>query len=134
MTIMMFKNGQWVIDEANPIEQPLEGLILMLDGFKAGDTLTFDGTMWTNVSPAPVLYVNEAAGESDAVILDKTYADIKGAVEANKAVYIASVADGVTTLTPLATFGGNDTSGYSVTAGAAEYTATTATGTLTKED
>ena len=89
--------------------------------------------MWTNAAPRPVLYVNEAAGEGDTVVLTASYESIAAAVEANRQVIIASESEGTTTLTALATFGGNDDTGYTVTAGDATYTSDTAGGVLTKQ-
>ena len=59
---------------------------------------------------------------------------IAAAVAANRAVVISSESEGTTTLVPLATFGGDDDTGYTVTAGAATYTSDTAGGILTKQE
>lgn len=133
MTIMLFNDGRIVTAEAGqPINIALDGLLALIVNPQEGDVLTYNGKMWIN--GAAVLYVHEAEGEDDAVILDKTYADIAGAVGAGRAVYVASVDESENNvLVPLATYGGNDSDGYTVTAGEGTYTADTADGVLTKQ-
>lgn len=132
MNIFMYADGHIVTDAGNPIERlNLDGLVLFVADPKPGDCLMYNGDMWVNT--APVLYASEGEGAGDTVVLDATYADIAAAVAANKAVYIKSVdASDVTALVPLGTFGGDDDTGYTVTAGEATYTADTATDALVK--
>ena len=134
MTILFFEDGRVLIDAQEPLENvDWSGLIGCVSDAQAGDTLVYNGTMWANAAPKPVLYVAEAAGEDDAVVLTASYESIAAAVAANRQVIIASESEGTTTLTALATFGGNDDTGYTVTAGAATYTSDTAGGVLTKQ-
>lgn len=134
MNILLYKDGRLLIDDGNPMENVnFDGMVMYLLDPVEGDTLVYDGSAWTNGAPAPVLYANEGAGDDDAVVLDKTYAQISTAVTDNRAVYIASVSEGTTTLVPLASFGGSDETGYTVTAGSDTYTAETADGVLTKQ-
>ena len=134
MTILFFDDGRLLIDAEEPLENvDLRGLIGCIADAKAGDTLVYNGSMWVNAAPRPVLYVSEAAGEGDAVVLTASYEGIVAAVAANRAVIISSESDGTTTLAPLATYGGDDDTGYTVTAGEATYTADTADGVLTKQ-
>lgn len=123
-----------LIDAEEPLENvSLKGLIGCIADAQAGDSMVYNGTMWVNTAPRPVLYVAEVAGEGDAVVLTASYESIAAAVAANRQVIIASESEGTTTLTALATFGGNDDTGYTVTAGAATYTSDTAGGVLTKQ-
>ena len=132
MTILLYDTGKLLIDKTQPLENvSLDNLAVFSADPKAGQTLTFNGLFWQN--GAANLIVNEIAGEDDAVLLDKTYADIESAVDAGAMVIIRSESDGTYTLSPLATYGGNDTSGYTVTAGSDTYTAETRTGALTKQ-
>ena len=134
MTILFFEDGRVLIDAQEPLENvDWSGLIGCVSDAQAGDTLAYNGTMWVNAAPKPVLYVAEAAGEDDAVVLTASYESIAAAVAANRQVIIASESEGTTTLTALATFGGNDETGYTVTAGEATYTSETAGGVLTKQ-
>ena len=135
MTILFFEDGRLVIDAEGPLENvSLKGLIGCIAGAKAGDAIVYNGTMWVNDAPKPVLYVAEVAGEGDAIVLTASYAGIAAAVAANRAVIISSESEGPTTLVPLATFGGDDDTGYTVTAGAATYTSDTAGGILTNQE
>ena len=134
MTILFFEDGRMLIDAEEPLENvSLKGLIGCIADAQAGDTFIYNGTMWVNAAPKPVLYVAEAAGEGDTVVLTASYESIAAAVAANRAVIISSENEGTTTLVPLATFGGNDETGYTVTAGEATYTSDTAGGVLTKQ-
>ena len=134
MTILFFEDGRVLIDAQEPLENvDWSGLIGCVSDAQAGDTLVYNGTMWTNAAPRPVLYVAEAAGEDDAVVLTASYESIAAAVAANRQVIIVSESSGTTTLVPLATFGGDDDTGYTVTAGVATYTSDTAGGVLTKQ-
>ena len=134
MTILFFEDGRLLIDAEEPLENvSLEKLIGCIADAQAGDTLVYNGTMWVNAAPRPVLYVAEAAGEGDTVVLTASYESIAAAVAANRQVIITSESSGTTTLAALATFGGNDDDGYTVTAGDATYTSETAGGVLTKQ-
>ena len=134
MTILFFEDGRLILDAEGPLENvELKNLLGCISDAKAGDAIQYNGTMWVNAAPRPVLYVNEAAGEGDAVVLTASYESIAAAVAANRQVIIASESEGTTTLAALATFGGNDDTGYTVTAGAATYTSDTAGGVLTKQ-
>lgn len=133
MTILLYKDGRCIIDEANPIEVSLDGLVLMLDSNNAGEALSYNGTMWTNTAAPAVLYIEESTTAGGDVVLDKTYQDISDAITAGKSVIITSTSAGTTTLTPLLSFVGSEQAGYTVTAGENTYTAATIDGTLTKE-
>ena len=134
MTILFFEDGRVLIDAADPLENvSLKGLIGCIADAQAGDSVVYNGTMWVNAAPRPVLYVAEVAGEGDAVVLTASYASIAAAVAANRAVIITSESEGTTTLAALVSFGGNDDTGYTVTAGDATYTSDTADGVLTKQ-
>ena len=134
MTILFFDDGRMLIDAAEPLENvSLKGLIGCIADAQAGDSLVYNGTMWVNAAPRPVLYVAEVAGESDAVVLTASYAGIAAAVAANRQVIITGESGGMITLAALVTFGGNDDDGYTVTAGEATYTSDTAGGVLTKQ-
>ena len=134
MTILFFEDGRLILDADGPLENvELKNLLGCISDAKAGDAIVYNGTMWVNAAPKPVLYVAEAAGEDDAVVLTVSYETIAAAVAANRAVIISSESEGTTTLVPLATFGGDDETGYTVTAGAATYTSDTADGVLTKQ-
>lgn len=134
MTILFFEDGRLILDAEGPLENvELKNLLGCIADAKAGDIIAYNGTMWVNAAPNPVLYVAEAAGENDAVILTASYETIAAAVAANRAVIITSESEGTTTLVPLATFGGDDDTGYTVTAGAATYTSDTAGGILIKQ-
>lgn len=131
MTILLFDDGRLLIDKANPIEANLDGLVMMLDG-KAGDVLAFDGNIWQSTAPAPVLYVGETETAAHETVLTENYSTIAAAVAANKAVYVKTESGGTVALAPLATYGGNDDDGYTVTAGSDTYTSETAEGNLVK--
>lgn len=134
MTILFFEDGRLILDAEGPLENvELKNLLGCISDAKAGDAIVYNGTMWVNAAPNPVLYVAEAAGEDDAVILTASYETIAAAVAANRTVIISSESEGATILVPLATFGGDDDTGYTVTAGAATYTSDTAGGILTKQ-
>lgn len=134
MTILFFDDGRMLIDAQEPLENvSLKGLIGCIADAQAGDVPVYNGTMWVNAAPRPVLYVAEVAGESDTVVLSASYAGIAAAVAANRSVIITSESEGTTTLTPLTSFGGSDETGYTVTAGSDTYTAETADGVLTKQ-
>ena len=135
MTILFFEDGRLILDAEGPLENvELKKLLGCIADAKAGDAIMYNGTMWVNAAPRPVLYVAEAEGEGDAVVLTASYETIAAAVAANRAVIISSESEGTTTLVPLATFGGDDDTGYTVTAGAATYTSDTAGGILTKQE
>ena len=134
MTILFFDDGRMLIDAAEPLENvSLKGLIGCIADAQAGDSMVYNGTMWVNAAPRPVLYVAEVAGEDDAVVLTASYAGIAEAVAANRQVIITSESEGTTTLAALVSFGGNDDDGYTVTAGEATYTSDTAGGVLIKQ-
>ena len=134
MTILFFEDGRLLIDAEEPLENvELKNLLGCIADAQAGDAILYNGAMWVNAQPKPVLYVAEAAGEDDAVVLTASYESIAAAVAANRQVIIASESEGTTTLAALATFGGNDDTGYTVTAGGATYTSDTAGGVLTKQ-
>ena len=134
MTIMLLRGGRIIMDDGNPIEGiDLSALELILADPKAGDTITYNGTMWVNAAPRPALYVDEAEGAGSTTILTATYAQIKAAVDASRAVCIRTESSGTYTLTPLATYGGSDNDGYTVTAGNDTYTSETADGALVKQ-
>lgn len=133
MIIMLYKDGHCLVDDANPIEVSLDGLVLMLDSNNAGEALSYNGTMWTNTASPAVLYVSESSTAGGGVVLDKTYQDISDAILAGKSVIITATSEGTTTLTPLLSFVGSEQAGYTVTAGENTYTAAEIDGTLTKE-
>ena len=132
MTILFFNDGRLLIDAEEPLENvDLRGLIGCIADAKPGDALMYNGSMWVNGASA--LYLDEAEGDNDTVILTATYAAIKAAIDAGRAVLIRSESSGTYTLAPLATYGGDDDTGYTVTVGEATYTAATADGVLTKQ-
>lgn len=135
MTVLVYKDGRLVTDDKGPIEGSLEGLLMILADAKDGDTITYNGSVWTNIAPKPVLYAEEADGADSTTVLTATYAMIKAAVEAGRGVYVVSIGESEeTVLTPLGSYGGDDETGYTVTAGSNTYTATTANGILTKQE
>ena len=132
MTILLYNDGRLVIDQTAPLEGvTLDNLAMFAADARPGDVLTFNGTFWQN--GAANLITDEVSGEGDAVQLDKTYAQIKAAVDAGQMVIIRSESSGTYTLTPLATYGGDDDTGYTVTAGSDTYTSSTVDGALVKE-
>ena len=132
MTILFYNDGRLLLDDGNPLEGvSLDGLIVCVTDPKPGQCLTNIGGLWMNGASA--LYVDEASGVDDAVILNATYAGIVAAVDAGEAVIIRSESSGTYTLAPLASYGGDDDTGYTVTAGEATYTASAADGALTKQ-
>lgn len=132
MTILLYNDGRLLIDDGNPMEGvSLEGLIAYITDPISGEVLTNIGGLWTNGASA--LYVDEIEGESDSVILTSTYAEIDAAIDAGRAVFIRTESSGTYTLNPLATYGGDDDTGYTVTAGSDTYKADSADGALTKE-
>ena len=132
MTLILTHDGHLVTDDENPIEltDALAGALAILADPTEGQAIIYRGGLWTNGAAA--LYVDEAEGTDDAVILTATYEQIKAAIDAGRAVFIRSESSGTYTINALATYGGNSTSGYTVTAGSDTYTASTADGALTK--
>ena len=133
MTVLIFKDGRFVVDEHQPIEGNLDGLYALIAEPQAGQLLTFNGSVWTSAAPAAsVLYAGETTKDSDTV-LTVTYAEIAAAIAAGKSVIVRTEAEGTATLVPLASYGGNDDDGYTVVAGESTYTAETAGGALVKQ-
>lgn len=134
MTILLYDDGKLIIDKSQPLEGiSFDNLIACISNASNGDVLTYNGTMWQNTAPAPVLYLAETENAGHDTILNAKYTDIVAAINANKSVFLQTVADGVTSLTPIASFGGSSVAGYSVTFGSDTYTATTETGDLVKQ-
>ena len=49
MTILLYKTGEMIVDEAGPLEgAKLDGLLMCISNPQAGQVLTYDGTMWVN--------------------------------------------------------------------------------------
>lgn len=133
MTVLVFKDGRFVVDESGPIEGSLDGLYALIAEPQAGQLLTFNGSVWTSAAPAAsVLYAGETAADDDTV-LSVTYNQIAAAVAAGLGVIVKTEAEGTVTLVPLGSYGGNAETGYTVTAGTDTYTAETADGPLVKQ-